>query len=173
MIAPFVYVLCLVASAACALLLVRQYHNHRTPLLLWSAACFVLLALNNFLVVIDIILFPTIDFGLYRTVTALGAVGTLLYGFIWGLIDVPMTIFLSGMTTMGFVSVGLFFFRFWWRTKDGSFLSCSVAFWLFALSQGLVTLLQPGREEHGLFYLLRLGGFAVIITAIIFENRCP
>lgn len=85
MLAPFVYVLCLIASAVCALLLVRQYLDHRTPLLLWSAACFVLLALNNFLVVMDIILFPTVEFGPYRTVTALGAVGTLLYGFIWEL----------------------------------------------------------------------------------------
>lgn len=85
MVAPFVYILCLIASAACALLLVRQYLHHRTPLLLWSAACFVLLALNNFFVVMDIILFPTIEFGPYRTVTALGAVGSLLYGFIWEL----------------------------------------------------------------------------------------
>jgi hypothetical protein len=41
--------------------------------------------MNNFFVVMDIILFPTIEFGPYRTVAALGAVGTLLYGFIWEL----------------------------------------------------------------------------------------
>lgn len=82
-----------------------------------------------------------------------------------------MTFFLSGMITMGFAAIGLFFLKFWWKTKDGLFLSFSVAFWLFALNQGLVTLLQPGREEHGLFYLLRLGGFLVIIIAIVLKNR--
>jgi Family of unknown function (DUF5985) len=80
--APAVYLLCLLASAACAGLLVRSYLRNRTRLLLWSAACFVLLALNNLFVVADMLLFPTLDMTLWRSLSSLAAVGMLLYGFI-------------------------------------------------------------------------------------------
>jgi hypothetical protein len=83
-IAPLVYLLCLLASVLCAGLLVRSYVRNRTPLLMWSAICFVLLAVNNLLVVIDLIVLPAeIDLTLGRHITSLAAVSTLLYGFIW------------------------------------------------------------------------------------------
>jgi hypothetical protein len=82
--APVVYALCLLASATCAWLLVRSFRRNRTPLLLWSAACFVLLALNHLLVVIDLIVLPAdVDLQLVRSLTLVAAVLTLLYGFIW------------------------------------------------------------------------------------------
>lgn len=80
-----VYLLCLVTSGTCAVLLARGYLRHRTRMLLWSAACFALLALNNLLVVIDILMLPNVDLTLLRTLCSLVAVGTLLYGFIWEL----------------------------------------------------------------------------------------
>lgn len=83
--APAVYVLCFLTSAACTYLLVRSYLQSQTRLLLWSAICFVLLALNNLFVVMDIVLFPSIDFSPLRTVTTVAAVGTLLYAFVWEL----------------------------------------------------------------------------------------
>ena len=70
-------------AVACALLLVRSYRRTRTKLLLWSALAFVLLALNNFIVVLDMVLLPHIDFTLARQAAALGAVAVLIYGFIW------------------------------------------------------------------------------------------
>jgi uncharacterized protein DUF5985 len=81
--AAAVYLLCFVTSAACGGLLVRSYGRTRAPLLLWSAICFLLLALNNLLVVVDILLLPAVDLLLLRHIFALAAVGTLLYGFIW------------------------------------------------------------------------------------------
>ena len=81
--AATVYFLCFATSTACGLLLVRSYWRNRTPLLLWSAACFVLFALTNLLVVIDLIFLPEVDLKLFRSVVMLGAVATLLYGFIW------------------------------------------------------------------------------------------
>ncbi len=83
--ATIVYLLCLATSLICAGLLVRSYRRHGTPLLLWSAACFALLALNNLLVALDILVFPEIDLGLARNLCNIAAVGTLLYGFIWEL----------------------------------------------------------------------------------------
>lgn len=81
--AATVYVLCLIASIICAALLIRASLSRRAPLLIWSAACFCFLALNNLLVVIDLLLLPTqVDLSLYRQLSKLAAVSTLLYGFI-------------------------------------------------------------------------------------------
>ena len=78
-----VYLLCFVTSSACALLLGRNYRRTGARLLLWSALCFTLLALNNLVVVFDLLLLPDRDFRLARLLLSLGAVGVLLFGFIW------------------------------------------------------------------------------------------
>lgn len=79
-----VYLLCFLTSAACATLLVRQYSVSRSAILLWSAACFVFLALANLFVVLDIVIFPdAIDLRPARLWLTLLAVGVLLFGFIW------------------------------------------------------------------------------------------
>ena len=81
--AEAVYGLCLVASAVCALLLIRSWRATRQRLLLWSAACFTLLAVNNMLVVMDMIVFASADFTWARQISALGAVAVLIWGFVW------------------------------------------------------------------------------------------
>jgi len=81
--AAAVYLLCFVTSSACALLLARNYRRTRARLLLWSALCFGLLALNNLVVIADLLLLPERDFRLARLLLSLGAVGVLLFGFIW------------------------------------------------------------------------------------------
>lgn len=78
-----VYGLCLLTSAACAALLVRSWLKSRQRLLMWSAACFSLLALNNLMVVLDMVVFPDVYLSPARQVTALAAVAVLIYGFIW------------------------------------------------------------------------------------------
>ena len=45
--------------------------------------CFGLLALNNLAVVLDLLILPERDFRLTRLFLSLGAVGVLLFGFIW------------------------------------------------------------------------------------------
>ena len=80
-----VYVLCLLTSAACAWLLGRSYKRTRAPLLLWSSISFVFLALNNFVLVLDLVVWPTpgVDLRLPRLVLALAASCSLLFGFIY------------------------------------------------------------------------------------------
>lgn len=79
-----VYLLCFATSATCALLLGRSYRRSGARLLLWSTACFALLALNNLLLVIDLVLLTeATDLALPRQLTAAGAVAVLLFGFIW------------------------------------------------------------------------------------------
>jgi hypothetical protein len=80
-----VYLLCFLTSLACAVLLARSYFAGRTPLLLYSALCFALLALNNLVVVIDLILLPDISFRIWRLVLALAGISVLLFGFIWAM----------------------------------------------------------------------------------------
>ncbi|MFD1612471.1 DUF5985 family protein [Sphingomonas tabacisoli] len=78
-----VYLLCFVTSATCAWLLMRSYLRVRGNLLFWSALCFGLLALNNLIVILDLLVFADIDLGLYRLLASLSAIGVLLFGFIW------------------------------------------------------------------------------------------
>lgn len=78
-----VYFLCFAASAVCAYLLVSAFRRGRERLLLWSAICFCLLALNNLLLFIDLVLLPGLDLILFRSLTSVAAVAVLLYGFVW------------------------------------------------------------------------------------------
>lgn len=78
-----VYLLCAATSMSCAALLLRGYRRQRTRLLLWSSLCFVLLALNNILLFIDLIVVTSTDLSLWRSVTALAGVSILLFGLIW------------------------------------------------------------------------------------------
>ena len=81
-----VYLLCFAASSVCAWLLARSYRRSGARLLLWSALCFFLLALNNLLVVIDLVVLPdAVALQLPRIVLSLLAVAVLLFGFIWDL----------------------------------------------------------------------------------------
>jgi hypothetical protein len=81
--ASLVYILCLATSALCAALLARAYVRSRATLLLWSAVCFALLALNNLLVVADVLLLPDVDLTNFRLIASLTGVGAMLYAFIW------------------------------------------------------------------------------------------
>ncbi len=78
-----IYLLCVGTSLLCAYLLARAYRNSKTKLLIWSALCFGLLALNNLILAFDVLLLPTIDLTVFRLGTSLAAVTVLLYGFIW------------------------------------------------------------------------------------------
>jgi hypothetical protein len=82
--AEIVYILCALTSSACAFLLIRSYRENRTRLLLWSSVCFVGLALNNLLLVLDLVVIGSqFDLAIVRSVTALGAMLSLVIGLIW------------------------------------------------------------------------------------------
>jgi len=80
-----VYLLCFATSAACAWLLMRSYRRSAARLLLWSGLCFVFLAANNLLVVLDLLVLPNVDMRTPRMLLALAAVSILLFGFVWDL----------------------------------------------------------------------------------------
>ena len=100
-----VYVLCMVTSLTCTLLLGRAYAANRARLLLWTA-----------------------------------------------------------------VSFGLFFLKFWARTRDRLFLAFALAFWLLCANSIALTLMGGAPQSHSEVYLLRLAAFLLIIGAILNKN---
>jgi len=81
-----VYLLCFVTSSACAFLLGRSYGKTGARLLLWSSLCFFFLAINNLLLVVDLVFLPAdVDLRFARVIAALIAVCVLLFGFVWDL----------------------------------------------------------------------------------------
>lgn len=80
-----IYLLCVLTSLLCAYLLLRAYRRARTRVLVWTAICFTMLALNNMVLAVDVLLLPENDLSFFRVVTALLAVSALLYRFIWEL----------------------------------------------------------------------------------------
>jgi hypothetical protein len=81
--AEAVYILCAATSLVCAILLARGYQRTRARLLLWSSLCFAGLVVNNLLLIVDFVVFKEADLTLWRTASALPALGVLLYGLIW------------------------------------------------------------------------------------------
>jgi hypothetical protein len=78
-----IYILCFLTSTACAWLLGRSYASTRAQLLLWSSVCFGFLALNNLTLVLDLLVFRTVDLRRLRLLFALAAVSSLLFAFVW------------------------------------------------------------------------------------------
>ena len=85
----------------------------------------------------------------------------------------PMTLldFLSGATAFGFLVCGLFFLRFWRRTRDPLFMAFALAFALLGVGQAILALANIPTEERSSIYLIRLTAFALILLAILRKNR--
>jgi hypothetical protein len=81
--AQAVYTLCAVTSVACAVMLILAYRSARSRLLLWSSLCFVALAANNVLLLVDLVVVPAIDLSMVRTGIAVAGLSTLVFGLVW------------------------------------------------------------------------------------------
>ena len=79
--------------------------------------------------------------------------------------------FLAGAAAFGFFACGLFFLRFWSRTREQLFLAFSIAFALLGAGQAVVALAQLPTEEKGALYLIRLAAFLLILVAIYRKNQ--
>ena len=79
--------------------------------------------------------------------------------------------FVSGLITMGFLVSGMFFLRYWTRTRDILFAAFAVAFWMLAANQAFLVFVRIPLEERSWLYLLRLGAFVLILAAIAVKNR--
>jgi hypothetical protein len=77
-----IYTLCALTALLCTVLLARAYRAGRRRLLLWSAACFGGLALNNVLLVADKTIFAHVDLSTWRLLIALVSMGLLVAGLL-------------------------------------------------------------------------------------------
>jgi hypothetical protein len=80
---PAVYILGVLVTLGCSILLLRAYTRVRKRLLLWSSICFLGLAVSNLLTFLDLVVFPEVDLYRWRLLTAAAAMLILLYGLIW------------------------------------------------------------------------------------------
>jgi len=79
--------------------------------------------------------------------------------------------FLAGTVAFGFFVCGLFFLRYWNRSRDELFLAFAVAFVLLGLGQAILALANIPTEERGSLYLFRLLAFLLILLGIYRKNR--
>lgn len=77
-----IYILCAVTASLCAYLLLRGYSRSRANLLLWGGLCFVGLALNNIVLIVDRLVLTDVDLSLVRMIPAVAGISALLYGLI-------------------------------------------------------------------------------------------
>ena len=78
---------------------------------------------------------------------------------------------LLGAIAMANLIIGLFFLRFWKKTRDRFFLFFAVAFSLEGFNRALLGLSYSSNENEPVFYLVRLLSFILILIAIVDKNR--
>lgn len=81
--AGLIYALCAATAILSCFLLLRNYAQSRSRLVLWCGLCFAGLALNNILLVVDRLFVPSIDLSTARLIPALAGMMLLVYGLIW------------------------------------------------------------------------------------------
>jgi uncharacterized membrane protein HdeD (DUF308 family) len=81
--------------------------------------------------------------------------------------------FLVGVIATSSVMAGIFFLKFWKRTRDFLFLAFAVAFIIEGLDRAFVmTLARPNEGSPGI-YLVHLLASGLILVAILKKNYGP
>lgn len=78
---------------------------------------------------------------------------------------------LDGATAVTTLFAGLFFYRFWHKTRDRFFLYFAGSFWLESVNRVALALVEHASEQEPLFYLVRLVAYGLILAAIWQKNR--
>lgn len=82
--AESIYLLCALTSAICALLLLRGFARTGVRFLFWSSLCFLGLALNNLLLLVDlVVLVREVDLSMERALVATIGLSALVFGLVW------------------------------------------------------------------------------------------
>lgn len=79
--------------------------------------------------------------------------------------------FLLGIIVAASLTAGLFFLRFWRRTRDPLFLAFALAFTIEGINRiGFLFVTRP-NEGSPAIYVVRLLAFLLILAAILHKNR--
>ena len=79
--------------------------------------------------------------------------------------------FVSGLLAAGYLTIGLFFARFYKRTRDRLFLLFAIAFWVLVLQRVATVVTAEWIENETWLYGMRLLAFVIILVAILDKNR--
>lgn len=78
--------------------------------------------------------------------------------------------FMLGGLVMACCVAGLFFLRFWRKTRDRLFAMFAISFWILGLNWLALAFIQQ-EEQKTILYAVRLLAFGLILFAIIDKNR--
>lgn len=79
--------------------------------------------------------------------------------------------FLSGAICLAYIVVGMFFLKFWGKTRDTFFLCFSAAFFIFAVVRITLSAISQESELRWFLYLGRALAVLLIVVAIVQKNR--
>jgi peptidoglycan/LPS O-acetylase OafA/YrhL len=80
-------------------------------------------------------------------------------------------LFLLGLLVMACAVAGLFFLRFWRRTRDRLFAIFAAAIWLLGLNWLLLAFTHWDEPTTSWLYLIRLLAFMLILIGVLDKNR--
>jgi uncharacterized membrane protein HdeD (DUF308 family) len=78
--------------------------------------------------------------------------------------------FLLGVIATSSLAAGLFFLKFWKRTRDSLFLTFGIAFIVEGANRIGFMFLDKPSEGSPVIYIIRLGVFLLILGAILKKN---
>jgi len=78
-----IYLLCAATSFGCAVLLWRGARTSKVRMLFWSSLCFFGLAIDNFLLYVDVVAIPNIDLSHAPKIAGVISIMLLNFGLIW------------------------------------------------------------------------------------------
>jgi hypothetical protein len=81
-----------------------------------------------------------------------------------------MNQFMLGAIVMACFAAGLFFLRFWRKTRDRLVVIFAIAFWILGLNW-LCLAFTTVDEVRTILYMFRLLAFVLIIVGIVDKNR--
>lgn len=77
----------------------------------------------------------------------------------------------SGAIMMACFVTGIFFFKFWKKSRDKLFITFAAAFWILAVERLVLGYLGNQQELGPQVYFIRLTAFILILYAIVQKNR--
>lgn len=78
--------------------------------------------------------------------------------------------FLLGVIATASLTAGVFFLKFWSKTRDSLFLAFGLAFVIEGLNRCAVLMLARPNEGSPYIYGVRLLAFLIILAAILHKN---
>jgi uncharacterized membrane protein HdeD (DUF308 family) len=81
--------------------------------------------------------------------------------------------FLLGVIAATSFTAGLFFLKFWRRTRDSLFLSFAIAFLIEGANRAAVLRTARPNEGSPWIYMVRLFAFLIILGGILHKNYGP